>query len=131
VKQALAIPSAVFCRGDSICSVCPTTGFLDCRFSQPVSNKIAKNVILNIVGIVIRVFLCGLPFFEGCNMHLVGFEDFQRNAIYRLDLLEMRLRRSDVQHPRLRGHQANLAAPAGANFTSRTMIGMGKVDQLD
>ena len=46
------------------------------------------------------------PFFLDCNMHVVTPEDFQRNAIYRLDLLEMSfkslrcavLSRVDPQH---------------------------------
>ena len=49
MKQALAIPSNVFCRGDSISEICPMTGFWTCLFSQPVSNKIEKNEILSII----------------------------------------------------------------------------------
>lgn len=47
---AAAIPSTVFCRGDSICSVCPTLAWLwlTCWLSQLVSNKIERNPILNI-----------------------------------------------------------------------------------
>jgi hypothetical protein len=29
--------------------------------------------------------------FRSCNMHIVASEDFQRNAIFSLDMLEMRL----------------------------------------
>ena len=47
---AAAIPSTVFCRGDSICWVCPAVAWLwlTCWLSQPVSNKIERNPILNI-----------------------------------------------------------------------------------
>ena len=35
--------------------------------------------------------LCNVPPFQGCNMDIVAFEDLQRNAIFSLDMLEMRL----------------------------------------
>jgi len=68
---ALAIPSTVFCRGDSICWICPT-GVLTFWFSQPVSNKMAKNIILNI-GTVESFSMASL---QDTSMHIVASQNF-------------------------------------------------------
>ena len=41
--------------------------------------------------IVIAASFSVMSPFPGCNMHIVAPEDFQRNAIFSLDMLEMRL----------------------------------------
>jgi hypothetical protein len=88
---------------------------LTCLFSQLVSNKIARNVILNIVSSrkIVGVLAFPLP---DLNIHIVAAEDFQRNAIYRQEFLET--------HPEPSGgHQSFLQTPAsGSKFWKKRPI---------